>query len=264
MTLSLCFGWSFRRIKKIGEDLMLLPWGFLQSFQFHFGLLTCSQYHWYFQIWYESNAEPASEQAAPWEQAGAYLFDGVQEAPVAVHHHRHGDNQAEDEETDDVGGGLSWLWGPAYRTACACTFHPITAPAEQGWHGPDQGINPRATHGQQSLAEIVAALVAQGEGAVALIGQHGQGDQGHDACNEPSNTKSYFHYFACLHSKSQESRWFFFFLLLYIWSNSENYFHYSLYVKTHWSWLLCPSCQIFLTQIYLTLEHFYTWEIFIF
>lgn len=42
MMLSLCFDWSSSRIKKIGEDLTLLPWGFLQSFQLHFGLLVCS------------------------------------------------------------------------------------------------------------------------------------------------------------------------------------------------------------------------------
>lgn len=34
------------------------------------------------------------------------------------------------------------------------------------------------------------------------------------------------------------------FWLLYIWSNSDNYFHYSLCVNPHCSWLLCPSCQI--------------------
>lgn len=45
-----------------------------------------------------------------------------------------------------------------------------------------------------------------------------------------------------LRFKPQEMRCFS--QLLHIWSNSENYFHYSLCLNPHWTWLLCPSCQI--------------------
>lgn len=176
--------------------------------------------------------------ACPVRAGAAYLFDGVQQAPVAVHHDHHRDHQAEDEETDDVGCGLSWLWGPAHWTARACTFYPITAPAQQRRHGPDQGINPRATNCQQSLAEIVAALVAQGESAVALVGQHCQRDQGHDACKETSNRNAYFCYFAPIRSKSQESRFFF----GYMFEATVKTIFIILCVLILWSWLLCPSC----------------------
>lgn len=129
------------------------------------------------------------------QHTAAYLFNGVKETNVAVHHDHHRDDQAEYEETDDIRCGLSWLWWPAYWTACTRAFYPVTAPTNQRWHSPDQGINPWTTDGQQCLPVISVALVAQGESAVAFIGQDSQGDQGHNACNEPSNLNVYFHNF---------------------------------------------------------------------
>lgn len=225
-------------------------------------VLACwfALYHEYFQIWQKRDAEPASEQCALREQAAAYLFHCIQEAPVTVHHQNHREHQAEDEETDDVGRGLCWLWGPAHWTACACTFYPIAAPSEQRQHAPEQGINPGAPNSQQSLAVIIAALVAQGEGAVALVGQQSQRHQWHDACNETNNTHAYFHHFPCAHSKSQESRWFFFYYYIFEKLNVKK-----ISIILYGLILTGPGCSVkfCLTQIYLTLGDFYTWQIFI-
>ncbi|KAI1241668.1 hypothetical protein IHE44_0005154 [Lamprotornis superbus] len=50
----------------------------------------------------------------------AYLFDSVQQAPVAAHHDHHGDHQAEDEETDDFSAAKSAvpLAGEYAKTIC--------------------------------------------------------------------------------------------------------------------------------------------------
>lgn len=112
----------------------------------------------------------------------SHLSDGVQQPGVAVQDDAERQRQAEDEQADDVGDVVRRLGLPVHRAGGAGTLRPVPAPAQQRRHGPAHGVEPGEADPQQRRP----VLPAVGHGgrdhsAVALVGQDGQRDEGHDA-----------------------------------------------------------------------------------
>ncbi|KAG9333622.1 hypothetical protein JZ751_010795 [Albula glossodonta] len=94
-----------------------------------------------------------------WQERAAHLLDGVQQPPVAVHHDRDGQDEAEYKQADDVGVRLRRALGPRHRAARPCPLQSITTPAQQGGHCPEQGVQPGPANRQERLAVVGGPLV---------------------------------------------------------------------------------------------------------
>lgn len=101
-----------------------------------------------------------------------YLFHRPQQPAIAVDHHQHRQTQAENEEADDVGVWLGWPSCPRHRATSSCALCSIAAPAQQGGHGPEQGIEPGTPNSEQWLAVVWTLLVVHRQCAVAVIGEY--------------------------------------------------------------------------------------------
>lgn len=111
-----------------------------------------------------------------------HLSDGAQQLPVAEHDHQERHDQAEDKQADYIRNVIRRLGLPVDGAGCPRTLWAVAAPAKERWHGPDEGVDPGQGDAQGDLAVIGRVCLSGGHhGAVALVGQHGQGDQGHDA-----------------------------------------------------------------------------------
>lgn len=111
-----------------------------------------------------------------------YLSDGAQQLPIAEHDHQERHDQAEDKQADDVGYVIRRLGRPVDRAGCAGTLGAVAAPAKQRWQGPDERVDPGQKDAQGDFAVIGWVCLSRGHhGAVALVGQDSQGDQGHDS-----------------------------------------------------------------------------------
>lgn len=111
-----------------------------------------------------------------------HLSDGAQQLPVAEYDHQERHNQAEDKQADDVRYVVCRLGCPVDRAGCSRTLGAIAAPAKEWWQGPDEGVDPGQGDAHEDLTVIGWVCLSGGHhGAVALIGQDSQGDQGHDA-----------------------------------------------------------------------------------
>lgn len=108
--------------------------------------------------------------------------DGHQDATVGVDHEQEWQQEAEDEEAHHVGDTGWRALVPLYRAGGTGALQAIAAPAQERRHGPQQGIEPGAGYTQPGLAEVgQIGLGATQHGGVALVRQHGQRHQGHDA-----------------------------------------------------------------------------------
>lgn len=113
----------------------------------------------------------------------AHLSDGAQQLPVAEHDHQEWHDQAEDEQADDVGDTVGRLGCPVDGAGCPRTLRAVAAPAEERRDGPGQRVEPGQADAQAHLAVVGrVGLGWRHHGAVALEGQDGQRDEGHDPC----------------------------------------------------------------------------------
>jgi len=111
-----------------------------------------------------------------------HLANGEQQAAVGVEDDAEGQRQAEQEQAQDVGHVVGRLRAPVHRAGGPGALGAVAAPAQQRRHGPRHGVEPGEADAQQGGG--VAPGVGHGGaeyGAVTLVGQHRQRDQGHDA-----------------------------------------------------------------------------------
>lgn len=117
-----------------------------------------------------------------------HLSDGAEQLSIAEDDHQEWHDQAEDKQADDVGYVVGGLGCPVHRAGGAGTLGAIAAPAEQRRQGPDEGIDPGQDDAQRDFAVVGRVGLSRcHHGAVALVGQDGQGDQGHDTCKTERN-----------------------------------------------------------------------------
>lgn len=128
--------------------------------------------------------------APPPSHVPSHLSDGAQQLPIGEDDDYEGHDEAEDKQADDVGYAVGSLGRPFDRAGGARTLQAIAAPAEEGRQGPDQGVDPGQYDAQWGLTVVRSVSLGRGHhGAVALIGEDGQGDQRHDAWGvERTNT----------------------------------------------------------------------------
>lgn len=71
---------------------------------------------------------------------------------------------------------------PLDRTRGPGSFGPVAAPAQQGRRGPEEGVEPGASHAKAGLSEV-GDVDPRGlqHSSTTLVGEDGQGDQGHDS-----------------------------------------------------------------------------------
>lgn len=114
--------------------------------------------------------------------ADPHLSDGVQQLAVGVEDDAERQHQAEGEQADDVGDIVRRLGLPVHRAGGAGTLGPVPAPAQQRGHSPGHGVEPGEADPSQRRA-VVPAVGYSGRhhGAVTLVGEDGEGDQGDDA-----------------------------------------------------------------------------------
>lgn len=111
-----------------------------------------------------------------------HLSDGAQQLPIAEHDHQERQDEAEDKQADDVRDVIRCLGLPVDGTGGSGTLGAVAAPAKEWRHGPDEGVDPRQGDAQQSFTVVGGVCLGGGHhGAVALVGEHSQGDQGHNA-----------------------------------------------------------------------------------
>ncbi|TNN81449.1 hypothetical protein EYF80_008221 [Liparis tanakae] len=111
-----------------------------------------------------------------------HLSDGAQKLPVAVHDDQERHDEAEDKQADDVRYAIRRLGRPVDRAGGPRTLWAIVAPAKERRHSPDEGVDPGQGDAQVDLLVVGGVrLSGRHHGAVALIGEDGQGDQGDDA-----------------------------------------------------------------------------------
>lgn len=112
-----------------------------------------------------------------------HLSDGTQQLPIAEHDHQEGHNEAEYKQADDVRYVIRCLGRPVDRAGGPRTLRTIVAPAKERWHGPDERVDPGQDDAKGDLPIVGGVRLCRAHhGAVALIGEDSQGDQGHDAC----------------------------------------------------------------------------------
>ena len=106
----------------------------------------------------------------------------MQQLAVRVEDDTERQNQAEGEQANDV-GDIVWCLGlPVDRAGGAGTLGPVFAPAQQRRDSPGHGVEPGEADPSQRWAEV-SAVGYSGchHGAVTLVGQNGQGNQGNNA-----------------------------------------------------------------------------------
>lgn len=125
-----------------------------------------------------------------------HLSDGTQQLPIAEHDHQERHDEAEDKQADDVRDVVRRLGRPVNRAGGPGTLWAVAAPSKEWRHGPDEGVDPGEGDAQGDLAVVGRVRLSGGHhGAVALIGEDSQGDQGHDACRvERAQTYIGIHY----------------------------------------------------------------------
>lgn len=113
-----------------------------------------------------------------------HLSDGTQQLPVREHDHQEWHDEAEDKQADDVRYVIRRLGLPVDRAGCPGSLGAVLAPTEERWHGPDEGVDPGQGDTQGDLTVVGGVCLSGGHhGAVALIGEDSQGDEGHNACS---------------------------------------------------------------------------------
>lgn len=112
----------------------------------------------------------------------AHPSDCHQDSAVRVHHHHEGQQQTEDEETQYIRDVVWRTEVPLDRAHGPGSFGPVAAPAEQGGQGPEERVEPGAPHAEPGFPEIGGINLGglQHDG-VTLVGEDGQGHQGHDS-----------------------------------------------------------------------------------
>lgn len=111
-----------------------------------------------------------------------YLSDGAQQLPIAEHNHQERHDEAEDKQADDVRYVIRRLGRPVDRAGGPGTLWAVAAPAKEWWQGPEEGVYPGQGDSQGDLTVVGGVRLSGGHhGAVTLVGEDGQGDQGHDA-----------------------------------------------------------------------------------
>lgn len=106
----------------------------------------------------------------------------MQQFAVGVEDDAEGQEQAERKQADDVGDVVGRLGPPVHRAGGAGALGPVPAPAQQRRHGPGQRVEPGEADPCQHWPVISVAGYGGGHhGAVALVGQDGEGDQRDDA-----------------------------------------------------------------------------------
>lgn len=105
-----------------------------------------------------------------------------QDSAVRVHHDQERQHQAEDEEAQHIRDAGWRTEVPLDRARGPGSFGPVAAPAQQGGRGPEEGVDPGASHTKPGLPEVGDVdLRGLQHGGATLIGEDGQGDQGHDS-----------------------------------------------------------------------------------
>lgn len=114
--------------------------------------------------------------------AESYLSDGMQQFAIGVEDDAERQEQAEGEQADDVGDIVWRLGPPVNRAGGAGTLGTVFAPAQQRRNSPGHRVQPGEADPCQHWA-VVSAVGHSGRhhGAVALVGQNGQGNQGDNA-----------------------------------------------------------------------------------
>lgn len=102
----------------------------------------------------------------------------MQHLPVRVNNDEEGEDEAEDKEADDVGDVVGRLGHPVHRAGGSGALGSVATPTEEGWEGPDEGVDP-GQHDSYCNLPVVGdiGLGRTHHGTVALIGKHGQGDE---------------------------------------------------------------------------------------
>lgn len=119
-------------------------------------------------------------------EESTYLSDSTEQLPIGIDNDGKRDHEAKDEKTDDVGGVVGIPGMPVHRAGDPCSFWPIAAPAKQWGHSPEQGVCPGQDDGCPGFPVVGGVrLCCPGHGAAALVREHGQGDEGDDACVRP-------------------------------------------------------------------------------
>lgn len=106
----------------------------------------------------------------------------MQQLAVGVDDYSERQSQAEDEKADDVGNVVGRLGLPVHWACSARALGSIFAPAQQWGHSPGHGVEPGEADPSKRRAEVSAVGDSgRHHGAVTLIRQDRQGDQGDDA-----------------------------------------------------------------------------------
>lgn len=106
----------------------------------------------------------------------------MQQLTIAVDYDQEGDDEAENKEAEDVRDIVGTLGLPVHGTGGTGPLGAVAAPAEERRQGPHQGVEPGESDAQGYLPVVGGVGLGWAHhGAVALVGEHGQGDEGHDA-----------------------------------------------------------------------------------
>lgn len=149
---------------------------FVKLSAYHFHVCFASPFH---DFLYSDHPETDHHKRNSSESNLSY---GVQQLAVGVQDDAERQHQAEGEQADDVGDVVRRLGPPVDRARGAGTLGAVPAPAQQRRCGPGQGVEPGEADAPQRRA-VVCAVGHGGRhhGAVTLVGQHGEGNQGDDA-----------------------------------------------------------------------------------
>lgn len=113
-----------------------------------------------------------------------YLSDGAQQLPVAEHDGEERHDEAENKQADYVRDVIRCLWRPVHWAGGPGPFGAVVAPAKERWQGPEEGVDPGQRDAQGNFTVVGGIRLGGGHhGAVALIGEDSEGDEGHDACS---------------------------------------------------------------------------------
>lgn len=105
----------------------------------------------------------------------------MQQLAVGVEDDAERQNEAEGEQADDVRDIVWRTCPPVNRAGGAGTLRTISAPAQQRRHGPGHGVKPGEADPCQRWAEVSTVCSSRRHhGAVALVGQNSQGDEGNN------------------------------------------------------------------------------------
>lgn len=122
--------------------------------------------------------------------AESHLSDGVQQHAVGVEDDAERQDQAEGEQADDVGDIVGRLGPPVHWAGGAGTLGPVPAPAQQRRYRPGHRVEPGEADSSQRRAVLSAAgYGGRNHGAVTLVGQNSEGNQGDDAWGRGSTEK---------------------------------------------------------------------------